>query len=166
VAYNEALGLTKQRLSSAHRLADLALILAKSVLVLILRETTPNGTNPANGAIRYTYDAANRMTKLETHNGSAYNVLAQMAYDGLGNRARLTTWAGSPLTTTYATRIVGQVQILQAGSGGITTTYWYGVGSIGEFGSSTSYYLVDGNGSVRQVVIAQLPAVKPHSSDF
>jgi len=44
------------------------------------------------------------------------------------------------------------VQILQAGSGGITTTYWYGVGAIGEFGSQTSYYLVDSNGSVRQAV--------------
>ena len=83
-----------------------------------LREMTPNGTNPANGAIRYSYDAANQLNKVETHNGSAYSVLAQMAYDGLGNRAQLVGWvSGVPYTTTYATRIVGQVQILQAGSG-------------------------------------------------
>lgn len=83
-----------------------------------LREMTPNGTNPADGAIRYSYDAANQLNKVETHNGSAYSVLAQMAYDGLGNRAQLVGWvSGVPYTTTYATRIVGQVQILQAGSG-------------------------------------------------
>jgi RHS repeat-associated protein len=117
-----------------------------------LREMTPNGTSPTNGALRYTYDASNRLNKAETYSGAAYATLAQMTYDGLGNRARLVGWvSGVAYTTTYATRIVGQIQILQASSGGVTTTYWYGVGAIGEYGSSTSYYLVDGNGSVRQV---------------
>jgi hypothetical protein len=58
-----------------------------------LREITPNGANPGSGAIRYTYDATSRLNKIETHNGSSYTLLAQMAYDGLGNRVRLTTWA-------------------------------------------------------------------------
>jgi RHS repeat-associated protein len=113
---------------------------------------TPNGSSPANGAIRYTYDAANDLNKIETHNGSSYITLAQMNYDGLGNRTRLIAWAsGIPLTTTYATRIAGQVQILQASSGSNTTTYLYGLTALGEFGSQAVYYLVDGAGSVRQL---------------
>ncbi len=31
-----------------------------------LLEMTPNGSSPANGAIRYTYDAANQLNKIET----------------------------------------------------------------------------------------------------
>jgi RHS repeat-associated protein len=116
-----------------------------------LTEMTPNGNNPGNGAIRYSYDVANQLNKIETYSGS-YSTLAQMNYDGLGNRARLVTWAaGVPLTTTYATRIAGQGQILQASSGSNTTTYLYGLTALGEFGSQSVYYLSDGSGSVRQL---------------
>jgi hypothetical protein len=51
-----------------------------------LVEMTPNGPSPANGAIRYTYSTVNQLNKIETHNGSAYSTLAQMAYDGIGSR--------------------------------------------------------------------------------
>jgi RHS repeat-associated protein len=116
-----------------------------------LIEMTPNGSSPGNGAIRYSYDAANQLNKIETYNDS-YSTLAQMNYDGLGNRARMIAWAGGvPLTTTYATRIAGQVQILQVTSGANTITYLYGVTALGEFGSQSVYYLTDGAGSVRQL---------------
>ncbi len=118
-----------------------------------LVEMTPNGTAPANGALRYTYDAANRLNKAETYSGSGYALLAQMAYDGIGSRVVLTGWvSGVVYTTTYASRIAGKVEILQATSGSTTTSYLYGVGAIGEFGEQTAYYLSDGTGSVRQVV--------------
>lgn len=98
---------------------------------------TPNGSNPGNGAIRYSFDAANQLNKIETYSG-AYSMLAQMNYDGLGNRAQLIGWAGGvPLTTTYATRIAGQVQILQATSGANATIYLYGLNAIAEFGSQS-----------------------------
>lgn len=32
-----------------------------------LREVTPNGSNPGNGAIRYTYDATNRLSMMATY---------------------------------------------------------------------------------------------------
>ena len=110
---------------------------------------TPNGSNPGNGAIRYSYDAANRLNKIETHNGSAYVTLAQMAYDGIGSRVVLTGWvSGVAYTTTYASRIAGTVQILQATSGANSTSYLYGLNQVGEFGSQSVYYLTDGAGSV------------------
>jgi RHS repeat-associated protein len=117
-----------------------------------LREMTPNGSSPANGAIRYTYDAANQLTKVETHNGSSYIKIAEPAYDGEGNRLRLVTWTGStPLTTTYTYQLVEWTQVLQAKTGISTTTYLYGINPIGEFGTQSVYYLTDGAGSVRQL---------------
>ncbi len=76
-----------------------------------------------------------------------------MAYDGLGNRTILTGWvSGVAFTTTYASRIAGKIEILQATNGSTTTSYLYGTGAIGEFGVQSAYYLSDGTGSVRQVV--------------
>ena len=56
---------------------------------------TPNGSSPANGAICYSYDAEDRLNKVETHDGSGYAEIAEAAYNGEGNRARLVTWAAS-----------------------------------------------------------------------
>jgi RHS repeat-associated protein len=118
-----------------------------------LVEMTPNGTNPANGAIRYTYNVANQLNKIETHNGSAYVILAQMSYDGIGSRVVMTGWvSGIAYTTTYASRIAGKVQILQATSGANTTTYLHGLSQVGEFGAQSVYYLTDGTGSIRHLV--------------
>ena len=118
-----------------------------------LVEITPNGTSPANGAIRYTYDAANHLNKVETHNGTSYGTLAQMAYDGLGQRTQLTTWVvGMPVNTTFANGSDGR--ILQATTGTTTTIYLYGKAAIAEFGAQASYYLVDGYGSLRQTIDA------------
>lgn len=106
-----------------------------------------------NGAIRYTYDGANHLNKIETHDGSGYSTLAQMAYDGIGSRAVLTGWiSGVAYTTTYASRIAGKVRILQAKSGVNATSHLYGLNQIGEFGSQSVYYLTDGVGSIRHLV--------------
>jgi RHS repeat-associated protein len=118
-----------------------------------LMEMTPNGINPASGAIRYTYSTANQLNKIETHNGSAYSTLAQMVYDGIGSRMILTGWvSGVAYTTTYASRISGKVQILQTTSGANTASYLYGLNLIAEFGLQSVYYLTDGAGSVRHLV--------------
>ena len=87
---------------------------------------TPNGSSPANGAVRYIlrsaqdrlYNTANQLTKVETHNGSSYAKIAEPAYDGEGNRLRLVKWTGgSPLTTTYTYQLVEWTQVLQAETG-------------------------------------------------
>jgi hypothetical protein len=76
-----------------------------------------------------------------------------MAYDGIGSRVVLTGWvSGVAYTTTYASRIAGKVQILQATSGVNATSYLYGLNQIGEFGLQSVYYLVDGAGSIRHLV--------------
>ncbi len=73
-----------------------------------------------------------------------------MAYDGIGSRVVLTGWvSGVAYTTTYASRIAGKVQILQATSGANSTSYLYGLNQIAEFGSQ---YLTDGAGSIRHLV--------------
>jgi RHS repeat-associated protein len=116
-----------------------------------LREITPNGTNPANGALRYTYDAVNRLNKIEMHNGSSYAKVAEMFYTGLGSRTRLVAWSGgTPLTTTYTVDLLQSARILRASAGSNATTYLYGLSPLGEFGSQTVYYLIDGFGSIRQ----------------
>ncbi len=76
-----------------------------------------------------------------------------MAYNAIGNRVVLTGWvSGVAYTTTYASRIAGKVQILQATSGVNSTSYLYGLNQIGEFGLQSVYYLTDGAGSVRHLV--------------
>lgn len=68
-----------------------------------------------------------------------------MAYDGIGSRVVLTGWvSGVAYTTTYASRIAGKVQILQATSGANSTSYLYGLNQIAEFGSQSVYYLTGG----------------------
>lgn len=81
------------------------------------------------------HDAHIRYGKSVAHlEGDDAALLAQMAYDGLGSRARLTIWAaGVPVTTTYANRIAGQVQILRASSASNTTAYLYGLTARGVF---------------------------------
>ena len=50
-----------------------------------LTEVLPNG-NPASGAKRYTYNAAGNLVQVEAHNGSNWDVQAEMNYNGLGQR--------------------------------------------------------------------------------
>jgi RHS repeat-associated protein len=65
----------------------------------------------------------------------------------------LTGWvSGVAYTTTYASRITGKVQILQATSGANTTSYLYGLNQIAEFGLQSVFYLTDGAGSIRHLV--------------
>jgi len=116
-----------------------------------LREITPNGVNPAIGAIRYTYDMANRLNKVENHNGSSYTKVAEMFYTGSGSRARLVTWSGGiPLTTTYTVDPLQSARVLRTSMGSHATSYLYGLSPLGEFGTQTAYYLIDGFGSIRQ----------------
>jgi RHS repeat-associated protein len=134
-----------------------------------LTHQTPNGTAPADGQVRYTWDAPNRLIKVERYVGGSYEPLAEAAYDGslplkakrvsndvhVGQRTRLTMWvAGQPLTTTYTADPLKPGRVLVAADGTTTRRYLYGQGPVGECDGQWSYYLRDGQGSLRQVVDA------------
>ena len=134
-----------------------------------LTHQTPNGTAPADGQVRYTWDALNRLVKVERYVGGSYEPLAEAAYDGslllraqrvgddgrVGRRTRLTMWvAGQPVTTTYTADPLRPGRVLIAADGTATRRYLYGPGPIGESDGQWSYYLRDGQGSLRQVADA------------
>ncbi len=86
-----------------------------------LTEVLPNG-NEANGAKYYTYNAAEYLVKVESHDGSGWNTQAEMSYNGLGTRM---TTSASEITTQYASD--GQLP-LTISSGDKITTVLYGLG--------------------------------------
>ena len=76
-----------------------------------------------------------------------------MAWHGIGSCIVLIGWvSGVAYTTTYASRIVGKVQFLQATSSVSLIPHLHGLNQIGEFGSQSVYYLTNGAGSVRHLV--------------
>ncbi|MBC7250790.1 MAG: hypothetical protein H5T62_10955 [Anaerolineae bacterium] len=134
-----------------------------------LTHQTPNGTDPADGQVRYTWDGLNRLVKVERYVGGSYEPLAEAAYDGslplkakrvgddvhVGQRTRLTMWvAGQAVTTTYTADPLKPGRVLVADDGTTSRRYLYGQGPIGEFDGQWSYYLKDGQGSLRQVADA------------
>jgi YD repeat-containing protein len=119
-----------------------------------LTRQTPNGTDPADGEIRYTWNDAGQMVEVERYTSGAYETLATAAYDGLGQRRRLTMWAGGEaVTTTYALDAVSR-RVLAATTLTDTRIYLYGRAPIGEYGTEWVHYLSDGQGSVRQLTDA------------
>ena len=117
-----------------------------------LLEVTPDGS-PAAGATRYTYNASLQLVAVEQHDGSAYAVVSQMLYDGLGQRRQVTAWAGGvSATTTYAVDSQQGSAVLAATSAGQTTFYLHGPnGPLAELTVSWGYYLADGQGTARQL---------------
>lgn len=117
-----------------------------------LTEITPNGLAPDNGARRYTYNRADRLIRVETHDGTAYWPRAEMMYNGLGQRVSLTAWtAGLSLTTHYVLDPLYEARPLAAAAAGRTTFYVHGHGPLAELTDGWSYYLTDGNRTVRQL---------------
>lgn len=116
-----------------------------------LTEVLPDGV-PANGAKRYAYNTAGYLTKTETHDGSGYQLQAEMLYDGLGQRLSMTAYAlGTSVTTNYTLDLTQNGHPLSATSNGNTTYYLYGLDPIAEFTTSWSYSLPDGTNTPRQL---------------
>ncbi|HKJ38570.1 MAG TPA: SBBP repeat-containing protein [Anaerolineales bacterium] len=109
-----------------------------------LIEVLPNGS-PDNGAKRYTYNVAGNLVQVEAHNGSNWDVQAEMDYNGLGQRLSMTA-AG--VTSQY---VMDGDRPLTAESNGNTTFYLYGLGGIGEKTTDWSYSLPDGTNTPRQL---------------
>lgn len=83
--------------------------------------------------------------QVEAHNGSNWDVQAEMSYNGLGQRLSMTA-AG--VTSQY---VMDGDRPLTAESNGNTTFYLYGPGSIGEKTTDWSYSLPDGTNTPRQL---------------
>jgi RHS repeat-associated protein len=116
-----------------------------------LTEILPDG-NPANGAKRYTFNTAGYLTEVETHEGSSYELQAEMFYDGLGHRLSMTAYTlGTSVTTNYSLDLTQNGHPLSAASGGNSTVYLSGIGPLAEFTTSWSYSLPDGTNTPRQL---------------
>lgn len=103
--------------------------------------------------MRYTFDQRNLLVQIENHEGSSYQVQAEVMYDGSGNRLRTIAYvAGVPMTTTYTLDIVGGGLPLVADNGITGTLYLYGLFGIGEYDREWRYYLGDAQLSVRQLL--------------
>jgi hypothetical protein len=91
------------------------------------------------------------MVEVERYASGAYETLATMAYDGLGQRRQLAMWVGGvPVTTTY-TVDAGSGQVLVATTASDARYYLYGRSLVGEYGTEWVYHLSDGQGSARQL---------------
>lgn len=117
-----------------------------------LTDITPNGTTPANGARRYTYSPAGYLLQVETHDGTAYQPQAEMAYNGLGQRLRMTAHQGElSLTTQYLLDLPAHARPLSATANNQTTFYLYGTGALAEQTTQWTYSLNDGTRTARQL---------------
>jgi RHS repeat-associated protein len=107
-----------------------------------------NGNLLTDGVYTNTYDAVNRL--ITTTTGAITNTFA---YNGDGARLKQTV-NGTP--TTYTVDLAtGLTQVLVEVTSGLTNTYLYGAGRIAQQTlTSTSYFLGDGLGSVRQLADA------------
>jgi len=112
-----------------------------------LVEVLPDNTE-TNGDKRYTYNTAGYLTQVETHNGTGWDVQAEMTYNGLGQRLSMDA-AG-----VIAYYVMDGNRPLTATTGNDTTSYLYGLGVIGEESNAWSYGLTDGTDTQRQLTDA------------
>jgi len=115
----------------------------------------PNAPYHTNGAKLYTYNAAGHLIKTETHDGSGYQLQAEMLYDGLGQRLSMTSYAlGASVVTNYVLDPMQNAHPLTATSEGNMTVYLYGIDPIAELTTDWSYSLPDATGTPRQLANA------------
>ena len=116
----------------------------------LLRQT-PGGTTAAEGEMRYTYDAADRLIKVELYTGGGYTLLSEAEYNGDDARMELVTYAlGVSQTVTYVVDQDGQLLVSDDGS--LETLFVYGQSQIAEYTTDWNYPLRDSSNSVRQSV--------------
>lgn len=113
----------------------------------------PNGLTPANGEIRYTFNQANQLIRIEKHNGTTYQTQATALYDGDGYRRQTEAYlAGIPFTNTYAVDVLRDGLPLTVQNSLMTTQILYGLFGVGEYQDNDwLYYQGDASLSVRQM---------------
>jgi RHS repeat-associated protein len=114
----------------------------------------PNGLTPVNGETRYTFNQRNLLIQAETHNGSGYQVQAEVTYDGNGGRLQAVAYVGGiPITTTFILDNQNNNLPLVTDNGTEATILLYGLFGLGQYqGEEWHYYLGDGQRTVRQLV--------------
>jgi YD repeat-containing protein len=112
-----------------------------------LVKVLPNNDEAA-GAKRYTYNTAGYLVKVEEHDGNAWNIQAEMTYNGLGVRMSTNS---SGAETKYASD--GQAPLITS-SGDKATVVLYGLGPIAEKTDTWNYALSDGLNVPRQLTDA------------
>jgi YD repeat-containing protein len=100
------------------------LILRPSALSMSARSGKLVTSQAGNEAKRYSYNPAGQLIQVETHDGTSYQVQAEMEYNGRGQRVSLTASQGEQsLSTTY--RLDGA-----PASAGETVYYHPGIGDV------------------------------------
>ncbi|VAW34776.1 hypothetical protein MNBD_CHLOROFLEXI01-4794, partial [hydrothermal vent metagenome] len=113
----------------------------------------PNGLTAANGEVRYTFNQRNLLVQIENHDGSSYLPQAEINYDGAGNRLQSVSFVlGTAMTTTYTLDSLNNRLPLALDNGTDIRTILYGLFGLGEFSAEWTYYLGDGQFSVRQLM--------------
>ena len=113
----------------------------------------PNGLTPADGEVRYTFNQRNVLVQIENHDGSSYLPQAEMKYDGAGNRLQSVSFIlGTAMTTTFTLDGLNNNLPLALDNGVETRNILYGLFGLGEFSSEWTYFLGDGQFSVRQLL--------------
>jgi YD repeat-containing protein len=100
-----------------------------------LIETLPDGT-ASSGANRYTYNVAGYLTQVELHNGSDWQMQAEMDYNGLGQRLSMDA---ADVISHY---VLDGDQPLTADSSGNTTPSATWIFDPAETGTQVSFFLV------------------------
>ncbi|MCP4420470.1 MAG: hypothetical protein GY805_28015, partial [Chloroflexi bacterium] len=114
----------------------------------------PGGLTPAADAVQYSYDQSGRLVQVESHDGTGFQLQAEMVYDGRGNRLQaIAHAAGSTITATYTLDPRSGLPLI-VDNGTSRTTILYGQAAIGEYSVEWLYYLGDAQLSVRQLVDA------------
>ncbi|MBN1657252.1 MAG: hypothetical protein JXA93_02570 [Anaerolineae bacterium] len=106
-----------------------------------------NGNLLDDGERTYTYDHANRLVQVVSG-----TFTTTFTYNGDGDRVAKSE---NGVTTNYVVAVLGLSQVLVEMTGGSTTRYVYGHDLLAEYdGTSWTYHLNDGLGSVRQLADA------------
>ncbi len=117
----------------------------------------PGSLTSAEGEVRYIFNQAGEMLRIENHDGNNYIVQAEIVYNGLGQRIQAVgVVQGVAMTNTYTLDGTFGRPLAVSNSTG-TTLILYGQYALGEYvlnapaGGQWQYYLGDGELSVRQL---------------
>ncbi len=117
----------------------------------------PGSLAPTAGAVQYSYDQSRRLVQVESHDGTGFQLQAEMVYDGNGRRLQAIAHADASSITATSTLDPRSGLPLSVDNGTNITLILYGQAAIGEYTSQIGawrYYLGDAQFSVRQLVDA------------
>jgi YD repeat-containing protein len=106
----------------------------------------PGSLTPTEGAIQYTYDQRGQLVQVETHDGSSFQLQAEMVYDGNGCCLQAIAHAGGSAITAIYTLDPRSGLPLLVDNGMNVTMILYGQVAIGEYAVQTAESAVTNSG--------------------